>query len=169
MTDSNFNTTDGTTPVPVPGTDVTDTNQPGLHQEDININIDTTIPGYPEGSADTTFTVDYGDTPLVHGATPVVNGLPTVDPSISPALGQITDLLTQLNGKLDVASHEEEHSAAGHDPIYDVLNVLWEIKASIDHTNQHHHDDAAAAAQGPDPVLDALNRIEDKLNRTFNS
>ena len=47
MTDSNFNTTDGTTPVP--GTDITDTNQPGLHQEDININIDTSIPGYPEG------------------------------------------------------------------------------------------------------------------------
>ena len=33
MTDSNFNTTDGTTPVP--GTDITDTNQPGLVQEDM--------------------------------------------------------------------------------------------------------------------------------------
>ena len=147
MTDSNFNTTDGTTPVP--GTDITDTNQPGLHQEDININIDTTIPGYPEGSADTTFTVDPAyvssyDTPAGHG-------LPPVDPSIAPALGQITDLLTQLNGKLDYASHEEEHSAAGHDPIYDVLNVLWEVKASIDHTNQHLHE------------------VLDKLNRTFSS
>ena len=145
MTDSNFNTTDGTTPVP--GTDISDTNQPGLVQEDITI--DTTIPGYPEGSADTTFTVDPAyvssyDTPAGHG-------LPTVDPSIAPALGQITDLLTQLNGKLDYASHEEEHSAAGHDPIYDVLNVLWEVKASIDHTNQHLHE------------------VLDKLNRTFSS
>jgi len=156
MTDSNFNTTDGTTPVP--GTDVTDTNQPGLVQE--NINIDTTIPGYPEGSADTTFTVDPAYAPT-YGDAPVV----TV--GSGPDLGEVTNLLHEINAKLDYASQENEHSAAGHDPIYDVLNVLWEIKASIDHTNQHHHDDAAA--QGPDPVLDALNRIEDKLNRTFNS
>ena len=155
MTDSNFNTTDGTTPVP--GTDVTDTNQPGLVQE--NINIDTTIPGYPEGSADTTFNVEYPEGPAY------VAG--DVNPFGGPDLGEVTRLLHEINAKLDYASQENEHSAAGHDPIYDVLNVLWEIKASIDHTNQHHHDDAAA--QGPDPVLDALNRIEDKLNRTFNS
>tara|TARA_B100000945_G_scaffold168784_1_gene135380 strand:+ start:19 stop:447 length:429 start_codon:yes stop_codon:yes gene_type:complete len=142
MTDSNFNTTDGVTPVP--GTDITDTNQPGLHQEDININIDTTIPGYPEGSADTTFTVDpayaptYGDVPP-----PTSFG--------GPDLGEVTHLLHEINSKLDYASHEEEHSAAGHDPIYDVLNVLWEVKASIDHTNQHLHE------------------VLDKLNRTFNS
>ena len=60
-------------------------------------------------------------------------------------------LISGNNIKLDVASHQEEHSAAGHDPIYDVLNVLWEIKASIDHTNQHLHE------------------VTDKLNRTFNS
>jgi len=142
MTDSNFNTTDGVTPVP--GTDITDTNQPGLHQEDININIDTTIPGYPEGSADTTFTVDpayaptYGDVPP-----PTSFG--------GPDLGEVTHLLHEINSKLDYASHEEEHSAAGHDPIYDVLNVLWEVKTSIDHTNQHLHE------------------VLDKLNRTFNS
>ena len=140
MTDSNFNTTDGTTPVP--GTDISDTNQPGLVQEDITI--DTTIPGYPEGSADTTFTVDpayaptYGDVPP-----PVSFG--------GPDLGEIVPLLHEINAKLNYASHEEEHSAAGHDPIYDVLNVLWEVKASIDHTNQHVHE------------------VTDKLNRTFNS
>ena len=140
MTDSNFNTTDGTTPVP--GTDITDTNQPGLVQEDITI--DTTIPGYPEGSADTTFTVDpayapaYGDVPP-----PVSFG--------GPDLCEVTHLLHDINAKLDYASQENEHSAAGHDPIYDVLNVLWEIKASIDHTNQHLHE------------------VTDKLNRTFNS
>ena len=140
MTDSNFNTTDGTTPVP--GTDISDTNQPGLVQEDINI--DTTIPGYPEGSADTTFTVDpsyaptYGDAPVV-----TVGG--------GPDLGEVTHLLHEINSKLDYASQEHEHSAAGHDPVYDVLNVLWEIKASIDHTNQHLHE------------------VTDKLNRTFNS
>ena len=145
MTDSNFNTTDGTTPVP--GTDISDTNQPGLVQEDITI--DTTIPGYPEGSADTTFTVDPSYAPNYD--TPPGHGLPTVDPSISPALGQITSLLTQLNGKLDYASQENEHSAAGHDPIYDVLNVLWEVKASIDHTNQHLHE------------------VLEKLNRTFSN
>ena len=145
MTDSNFNTTDGTTPVP--GTDITDTNQPGLVQEDITI--DTTIPGYPEGSADTTFTVDPSYAPNYD--TPIGHGLPTVDPAIGPALGQITSLLTQLNGKLDYASHQEEHSAAGHDPIYDVLNVLWEVKASIDHTNQHLHE------------------VLEKLNRTFSN
>ena len=146
MTDSNFNTTDGTTPVP--GTDISDTNQPGLVQEDITI--DTTIPGYPEGSADTTFTVEYPDAPPVPTSVGPYGG-PVFDPEITPALGQITDLLTQLNGKLDYASHEEEHSAAGHDPIYDVLHVLWEIKSSIDHTNQHLHE------------------VTDKLNRTFNS
>ena len=140
MTDSNFNTTDGVTPVP--GTDITETNQPGLHQEDINI--DTTIPGYPEGAADTTFTVDpayaptYGDVPP-----PTSFG--------GPDLGEVTHLLHEINSKLDYASHEEEHSAAGHDPIYDVLNVLWEVKTSIDHTNQHLHE------------------VLDKLNRTFNS
>ena len=140
MTDSNFNTTDGTTPVP--GTDISDTNQPGLVQEDITI--DTTIPGYPEGSADTTFTVDpayaptYGDVPP-----PTSFG--------GPDLGEVTHLLHEINSKLDYASHEEEHSAAGHDPIYDVLHVLWEVKASIDHTNQHLHE------------------VLDKLNRTFNS
>ena len=141
MTDSNFNTTDGVTPVP--GTDITDTNQPGLHQEDININIDTTIPGYPEGSADTTFTVDPAYAPTYGDAPPVTFG--------GPDLGEVTNLLHEINSKLDYASHEEEHSAAGHDPIYDVLNVLWEVKASIDHTNQHLHE------------------VLDKLNRTFNS
>ena len=140
MTDSNFNTTDGTTPVP--GTDITDTNQTGLVQEDITIN--TTIPGYPEGAADTTFTVDpayaptYGDVPP-----PTSFG--------GPDLGEVTHLLHEINSKLDYASHEEEHSAAGHDLIYDVLNVLWEVKTSIDHTNQHLHE------------------VLDKLNRTFNS
>ena len=137
MTDSNFNTTDGTTPVP--GTDISDTNQPGLVQEDITI--DTTIPGYPEGSADTTFTVDPAYAPT-YGDVTVGSG---------PDLGQITDLLTQINGKLDIASQEHEHSAAGHDPIYDVLHALWEVKASIDHTNQHLHE------------------VLDKLNRTFSS
>ena len=141
MTDSNFNTTDGTTPVP--GTDITDTNQPGLHQEDININIDTTIPGYPEGSADTTFTVDPAYAPTYGDAPPVTFG--------GPDLGEVTHLLHEINSKLDYASHQEEHSAAGHDPIYDVLHVLWEVKASIDHTNQHLHE------------------VLDKLNRTFSS
>ena len=143
MTDSNFNTTDGTTPVP--GTDITDTNQPGLHQEDININIDTTIPGYPEGSADTTFTVDYPEGPAY------VAGDVNVNPFGGPDLAEVTRLLNDINAKLDHASQEHEHSAAGHDPIYDALNVLWEIKASIDHTNQHLHE------------------VTDKLNRTFNS
>ena len=141
MTDSNFNTTEGVTPVPVPGTDITDTNQPGLVQEDITIN--TTIPGYPEGSADTTFAVDYPEGPAYVGG--------DVNPFGGPDLSEVTRLLHDINAKLDHASQEHEHSAAGHDPIYDVLHVLWEIKASIDHTNQHLHE------------------VTDKLNRTFNS
>lgn len=141
MTDSNFNTTDGTTPIP--GTDVSDTNQPGLIQEDITI--DTTIPGYPEGSADTTFTVDYPEGPAY------VAGDVNVNPFGGPDLHEVTRLLNEINAKLDHASQEHEHSAAGHDPLYDALNVLWEIKASIDHTNHHLHE------------------VTDKLNRTFNS
>lgn len=141
MTDSNFNTTDGTTPVP--GTDISDTNQPGLHQEDINVNLDTTIPGYPEGSE--TFTVDYPEGPAY------VAGDVNVNPFGGPDLAEVTRLLNEINAKLDHASQEHEHSAAGHDPLYDALNVLWEIKASIDHTNHHLHE------------------VTDKLNRTFNS
>ena len=141
MTDSNFNTTDGTTPVP--GTDISDTNQPGLVQEDITI--DTTIPGYPEGSADTTFTVDYPEGPAY------VAGDVNVNPFGGPDLSEVTRLLHEINAKLDHASQEHEHSAAGHDPLYDALNVLWEIKSSIDHTNQHLHE------------------VTDKLNRTFSS
>ena len=141
MTDSNFNTTDGTTPVP--GTDISDTNQPGLHQEDINVNLDTTIPGYPEGSE--TFTVDYPEGPAY------VAGDVNVNPFGGPDLTEVTRLLNDINAKLDHASQEHEHSAAGHDPLYDALNVLWEIKASIDHTNHHLHE------------------VTDKLNRTFNS
>jgi len=140
MTDSNFNTTDGTTPVP--GTDISDTNQPGLVQEDITI--DTTIPGYPEGSADTTFTVDPAYAPTYGDVPPVTVGS-------GPDLGEVTHLLHEINSKLDYASQEHEHSAAGHDPVYDVLNVLWEVKASIDHTNQHLHE------------------VLEKLNRTFSN
>ena len=141
MTDSNFNTTDGTTPVP--GTDISDTNQPGLHQEDINVNLDTTIPGYPEGSE--TFTVDYPEGPAY------VAGDVNVNPFGGPDLAEVTRLLNEINAKLDHASQEHAHSAAGHAPLYDALNVLWEIKASIDHTNHHLHE------------------VTDKLNRTFNS
>ena len=149
MTDSNFNTTDGTTPVP--GTDISDTNQPGLVQEDITI--DTTIPGYPEGSADTTFTVDPSYAPTYGDAPPVTVGS---GHDLGGHMTEVTHLLHEINAKLkdslsDSSAEEHEHSAAGHDPIYDVLNVLWEVKASIDHTNQHLHE------------------VLDKLNRTFSS
>ncbi len=141
---------------PVPGTEVTDTNQAGLHPE--------TIPGYDQG---TTPPETYPVDPAYAAAYPPDGTVPPVyTTGPSPDLGEVTNLLHEINAKLDHASQEHEHSAAGHDPIYDVLHVLWEIKYTIEQGQHHHHDDTA---QGPDPVLDALTRIEDKLNRTFNS
>ncbi len=154
MTDSNF--TDGTTGVP--GTDVSDANAAGLHPEN--------IPGYDEGTTPPdTYPVD----PAYAAAYPADGQVPPPVTFGGPDLGEVTHLLHEINNKLsyqqDCAAQEHEHSAAGHDPIYDVLNVLWDISYKLDHQHQHDHGDTNAT----DPVLDALTRIEDKLNRTFNS